>query len=374
MEVRKESIALGIGVFLTLIISYFIVESFIVPLLFTLLLVYILHPLYLKLKKHIKSHTITSLIIILLFLLIILIPFFMMFIQLSTEVLALDTEKVEQSLSNANIYFLEKYNLEVDFVAEYELFLNRFQEIITGVVLQIPQFLFQIFLIIFFFYYFSREYNFEILLLQKIFGKGKFEVLSLRFKLLVDGIIYGQILVRFIQALIGLIGFLFLGIENAFLWAFIMFFISFLPLVGTGLVWLPLAALEAIHNEYVCAILLIILGIFISSIDNILLPHLISGKTKIGPVIILISILGGIELFGIYGLLLGPFVLGAFVVFFEEIFYEFAKKNPRIRKFVWEESEREKYRSLESPMLREEYANMINKKYEFETRKGKKIL
>lgn len=369
MELRKESIALGIGVFLTLIISYFIIESFIIPLLFTFLLVYVLYPLYSKVKNFTKNHTVSSLIIIFFFLFLILIPFFMMFVQLSEEVLSLDTNEVEESLGKANIYFLEKYNLEVDFIGEYQLFLEKFQLLITDVVLQIPHFLFQIFLIVFFYYYFSREYNFEILLLKKIFGKNKFEILSQRFKQLVDGIIYGQILVRFIQAVIGLIGFLILGLDNVFLWAFLMFFVSFLPLVGTGLVWLPLAGLELIHGNYTTGILVVILGIFISSIDNLLLPYLISGKTKIGPVVILISILGGIELFGIYGLLLGPFVLGALVVFFEEIFYEFAKKNPRIRKFVWSEEERLKYRSMESGVIREEYSQLINKKYELKARK-----
>lgn len=374
MEMKKESLALGFGVIITLITSYFIIESFLVPLIFSFLLVYILYPIYSRLKKYIKNHTITSLLIIFLFLFLILIPFFMMFVQLSNEVLSLDTQKVEGSLSKGDKFFLEKYNLEIDFVGEYQLFLEKAQQMITSVVLQIPQFLFQIFLIVFFYYYFSREYNFEILFLKKVFGDTKFKILSSRFKQLVDGIIYGQILVRFIQAIIGLIGFLLLGIENAFLWAFLMFFISFLPLVGTGLVWLPIAGLEFLHGHYIIGTLVIVLGIIISSIDNILLPHLISGKTRVGPVIILISILGGIELFGIYGLLLGPFVLGAFIVFFEEIFYEFAKKNPRIRKFVWEERERKKYRSLESEVLREEYADVINKKYELEAKKKERIL
>jgi predicted PurR-regulated permease PerM len=370
MEFRKESIALLIGVLLTLVVSYFIVESFIIPIIFSFLLVYILYPLYSKVKKYTKTHTLTSLLIILFFLLMILIPIFMMFVQLSTEVLSLDSVEVEASLLKADTYFEEKFNLEVDFIGEYELFLTSFQVFITDIVLKIPHFLFQLFLIVFFYYYFSREYNFEILFLKKFFGELKFEVLSNRFKQLVDGIIYGQILVRFIQALVGLVGFFLLGLDNIFLWAFIMFFVSFLPLIGTGLVWLPLAIIEFLHQNYIIAILILVLGFFISAIDNILLPHLISGKTKIGPVIILISILGGIEFFGIYGLLLGPFVLGALIVFYEEIFFEYAKKNPRIRKFVWDEKERDRYRTIKSKRLREEYVLLVNKKYELNIKKS----
>ncbi len=366
MEIKKDIFFLVFGVFITILISYFIIRSFIIPLLFTFLLVYILYPLYSRLKKYTKTHTLTSLIIIFSFLILFLIPFFMLFVQISTEVLSIDSQKVESSLLHANNYFKENFNLNVNFLDEYNLFLSKSQEFVTDLVLQVPEFLFQIFLIVFFYYYFSREYNLEILLFKRMFGELRFENLKCRFKNLVDAIIYGQILVRVIQSFIGLIGFLILGIDNAFLWSFIMFFVSFLPLIGTGLVWLPLGVLNFLNGNYFTAILIILLGIFISFIDNLLLPYLISDKAKVGPVLILISILGGIEVFGIYGILLGPFILGTLFVLFEEVFSEFANKNPRIRKFIWSELEREKYRSLKTDAARAQYVKILTKKYEIE--------
>lgn len=87
---------------------------------------------------------------------------------------------------------------------------------------------------------------------------------------------------------------------------------------------------------------------FISSIDNILIPYIISEKTKIGPIITLISILGGIKLFGIFGIILGPLFLGILLVMIYDTLAILREKNPRLRKFIWTEKERVEYRKLKN--------------------------
>jgi len=187
--------------------------------------------------------------------------------------------------------------------------------------------------------------------------------IEIKLKALIEGVIYGQVLVRFIQAVIGTLGFVLIGLNAAFLWGILIFFAAFLPLIGTGLIWGPLVVLTYLKGQYLLSLGVFIIGIIISIIDNILLPYFISEKTNIGPVITLISIIGGLELFGFYGIILGPFILGCFLVLIEEVLHEIRSSNSTYKKYVWAESERKKYRSLKTSLSREKFIEKMNLKY-----------
>ena len=230
--------------------------------------------------------------------------------------------------------------------------------------LKIPEFIFNLFIIIFFYYYFSKDYNHEVRYLKNIFYGKKANYIQRKLEKLIEGLIYGQILVRFIQAIMGTFGFLILGIDSALLWGTMTFFVAFLPLVGTGLIWGPLALIYFVKGSYFISFGIVVVGIIISSIDNLLLPYFISEKTNIGPIITLISILGGLEFFGFYGILLGPFFLGLLLVLIDEILFEIRSNNPNIKKFIWLDSERKKFRNLKTEESRKKFIAKINKKYE----------
>jgi|WetSurMetagenome_2_1015567.scaffolds.fasta_scaffold01387_18 predicted PurR-regulated permease PerM len=110
----------------------------------------------------------------------------------------------------------------------------------------------------------------------------------------------------------------FLGIAAAFL--------SFIPFFGPWLIWLPTSIYLLLTGHVGAAIFLAIWGIsVISTIDNIVRPIMMRKKANVNPVFLLFSILGGIALFGIWGIVIGPLVISVTITILH--IYELEYKN-----------------------------------------------
>lgn len=359
MSIKKENIALLVLIVIFSIISLFIIKSFILPLFFALILAYISNPVYQKVLKYVKYHFLAAILMILIFTLLFLIPLCYSIINLSEDINSIDTKYVKKFFDDVNA----KLNTHINFFDIYSVQILKIKNIASDIILNIPELVFQIFIIGFAYYYFSKYYNSEVIYFKRIFNTKKSQVITKKLKKLVDGIIFGQIFVRFIQAFIATLGFIFLGIDGAIFLGILTFFAAFLPLIGTGLVWLPLGFSFIITGDYVTAIQIFFIGIIVSTIDNVLIPYIISEKTNIGPVVTLISIIGGIQVFGIYGVIMGPFILGVLFVLIEEIIYEVKVENPEYRQYLWNEKERKEFKNIITEKEREEFIKRIEAKY-----------
>jgi predicted PurR-regulated permease PerM len=101
-----------------------------------------------------------------------------------------------------------------------------------------------------------------------------------------------------------------LGIPSPLLWAVLMAFVCMIPVAGSFLVWLPLAIYLMVGGYWTRAVILIVWGAFvISTIDNFLRPKLVGGQTRLHELLVFFSVLGGISVFGLLGIVLGPVVL-----------------------------------------------------------------
>lgn len=120
----------------------------------------------------------------------------------------------------------------------------------------------------------------------------------------------GTVVLSMIQGLAGGLGFWVFGVPNALFWGTVMVFSSVVPLVGTALVWLPagiyLLVLGNVGQAVGVMIWCEVAGLIC---DNILRPKLLGGKGKVHPLLTFFSVLGGLSLFGMVGLILGPLVL-----------------------------------------------------------------
>ncbi len=364
LAIKKIDILILVITFFLFILSFVIIKSFVIPLLFTILLVYILNPIYKKLIKKLKNHALTSLIIISTFILLFVSPIVFTVITLSSDFSNFENPNFIKKLDNLNEKINNKYKINLDLKQQFKTAIDKVNKVFNSMLLKVPEFFFNIFIIIFFYYYFSKDYSLEVRYLKNIFRGKKIKYIQKKLEDLIEGLIYGQILVRFIQALLGTIGFLIFGINNALLWGVLLFFVAFIPIIGTGLIWGPLAIFALLKEEFTISLGIIIIGIIISSIDNILLPYFISEKTNIGPVLTLISIIGGLEFFGFYGIILGPFFLGLLLVLIDEILFEIRQINPKSKKFIWKTDERKKYKQLKTEEDKKKFIEKINEKYE----------
>jgi len=150
------------------------------------------------------------------------------------------------------------------------------------------------------------------------FSKKQRSRLLRQTKDIVVSTIYGGVIVAMSQATIGSITFTLLGIHSPMVWGLAMFVASFVPVVGTFIVWGPMVIYLLFEAQYAKGVILILVGVLaISSVDNILRPLIIKGKMKMPTVAIFFAILGGIKFFGLIGLILGPLVLALFVSVFD---------------------------------------------------------
>jgi len=89
-----------------------------------------------------------------------------------------------------------------------------------------------------------------------------------------------------------------------------MGFFSLVPVVGSALIWVPAAISLMLEGHVVRGIILaLICGVIVGLIDNIIRPWLISGRAEMGGLVVFISVLGGIAVFGMLGVVLGPIVI-----------------------------------------------------------------
>ena len=138
-----------------------------------------------------------------------------------------------------------------------------------------------------------------------------------------SAVIYGSLIIAIIQGMLGGIGFWVVGLPSPLIWAIVMIFAALIPYIGSSIIWFP-AALILIFSGYVDSepILiikgagLILYGTFIIGlIDNILKPKIIGDKGGLHPVLVLLGVIGGLNLLGFIGIIIGPIILAMLVTF-----------------------------------------------------------
>ncbi len=143
-------------------------------------------------------------------------------------------------------------------------------------------------------------------------------LLVTRFVAVVRATIKGSVIVAILQGLIGGMIFWMLGISGALLWGVAMGIFSLFPAIGTAFVWVPASAyLLATGHTWQAAVLFLCGFFIISSVDNIVRPILVGREARMPDYLVLISTLGGFQLMGFNGFVLGPVIAALFMAVWE---------------------------------------------------------
>lgn len=120
----------------------------------------------------------------------------------------------------------------------------------------------------------------------------------------------GTMVIAAIQGTLGALAFWVLGIPSALLWGFVMFVMAMIPAIGAPAVWLPAVVFLLATGAWGKAIGLALWGgLIIGSLDNLLRPRLVGQRAGFHDLIIFFSVIGGLQVFGILGLFVGPVVV-----------------------------------------------------------------
>lgn len=124
----------------------------------------------------------------------------------------------------------------------------------------------------------------------------------------------GHLVVAVVQGALGGLAFWSLGIQASLLWAVLMALLSLLPVVGSGLVWLPMALFLLGNGALWQGLALMAYGVLvIGLVDNLLRPLLVGRDTRLPDYLVMLATLGGLATFGVNGLVLGPAIAALFV-------------------------------------------------------------
>ena len=140
------------------------------------------------------------------------------------------------------------------------------------------------------------------------------EKLIQKFKDIAGAILLGNGFCGLIQGILGGAVFAVFGLKSPFMWGFIMTLLAFLPIVGIGVVFIPAALYLILSGNTAGGIFFIVFYIILSgSVEYLLKPKLVGKRVQMHTLLVFFSIIGGLKLFGILGIIYGPLVVTAFL-------------------------------------------------------------
>ncbi|MCP4374022.1 MAG: AI-2E family transporter [Deltaproteobacteria bacterium] len=135
-----------------------------------------------------------------------------------------------------------------------------------------------------------------------------------KFKDMAGAILIGNGLGGLIQGILGGIVFAVFGLKSPFFWGVIMGLVAFLPIVGIGVIFIPAALYLFLAGRIASGIFFIIFYVILSGgIEYIFKPKLVGQRVQMHTLLVFLSIIGGLKLFGILGIIYGPLIITAFL-------------------------------------------------------------
>jgi predicted PurR-regulated permease PerM len=353
---KREHLFMIFAVFFTFVIFYLlyrILSPFLTAVLWAILLAMLFYPLYRKLESALNGRAVlAALAISLLVVLVIILPCSLLLISLGNEAVSAyhDLQEITET-GQLQAYFDEivrrpSINWVWSMANEYlsptgvdpggfllknlnqisTLLFNQTSTVLKGISAVIAGFFFTLLSL----YYLFKDGDHLFKRFKEMIPVPSREkdLFIQRFKDMVFATIYGGILIAVIQGLLGGLAYWILGIHSPVLWGTAMAFLSFIPIGGTALVWAPTAAILFLKSHLLKGMILLLIGVFgISMVDNLVRPYFISSRTHIHPLLLFFAVLGGIETFGLIGIVVGPLIASLCITLIE-IYIQSGKASP----------------------------------------------
>ena len=297
------------------------------------MLAYIFFPVHRWLNKKLKRESLSAFIVTLSIVIVLLLPSVFILNAFSQEVFAgyitmkqnINSEGQEDCVSTACIAGAALNTLDPspqvrDFLENNlsKLAAYVFNKI-SETILALPIFLLHAFIIFFVMYYLLKDGRWMVRKMKNILPVRKMhqEEFLERFNEVTFAVVFGNVIVALLQGVLASVGFFILGVESPLLWGLITMFVALIPLIGPFVIWIPLAIFMLVSGylsgdtgSIIKGVGLIIYGVFIiSSVDNIIKPKIISSRAQVHPALILLGVIGGLTVFGVVGIIIGPVIL-----------------------------------------------------------------
>lgn len=337
-----------IGLF---VLAVLIIKPVIFSIIFGILLAYIFYPIYRRVLNNFKNENLSALIVCFVLLLIVLIPTILILSSLINQVVNIYVSL--QNTSPLDIFkeavpsFLISPETSTNLAGSLNSFISKIISYIINVfskfILNLPVMLLQLFVVIFVFFFSLRDGEKAINYLKSLSPLSK-EIENkffMQFKGITNSVLLGQIVVGIIQGLVAGIGYFIFGVPYALALTLLTMLAGIIPLIGPWLVWVPIDIYLFLVGRTGAGFGLLIYGfIVISWLDTLIRPIIVSRRTEINSAIVIIGMIGGLFVFGVLGLILGPLILGYVLLVLEiyrkkktseSLFLKKVKEEPKLK-------------------------------------------
>jgi len=334
MELKNYNVYFFFGVLvLVSITTFYIFKPFLIALLLAAILAIFFQKMYAFFLIKTKNRKgLSSLVTSLIILLIIIVPLVMIFFFVGNEIMS-----AYQSIAVSGDFYQNKvepfigqiktsqfYNtLGLDQFLNKEAFTQYSRQLgqlalvfVQNAYLSVTHILFLIFVMFFSLYYFfidGKEIVKKIMYVSPLRNSHE-NLLVDKFISISRATVKGTFVICMLQGLIGGMVFYIAGIPSAVVWGVTMMLFALIPMVGSAIIWFPVAIVLLMAGNIWQGILVLVIGFgLISTVDNIVKPKLVGKDTQLHPLLILLATLGGLTLFGLTGVIIGPIIVALFV-------------------------------------------------------------
>ena len=321
-QVRRFSI---ISVLLVLIaLSFLVLRPILLSIVAGLIFAYIFFPVYKRIYKIFREPNTSALAVCVMIVLIVFIPLWFLIpllIQQSfdmfSQVQSIDIRGIVETIFPAagSQFQKEVTSIFINFIGDIT---SSALDAMVGFLLNLPRVLLHVAVIIFVFFFSLRDHEKLKEFVSGIspFKKAKEKEFVKQFKNITSSVIFGYIVVGIAQGIAAGIGFLIFGVPHALLLTLLAIFASILPMIGPWLIWIPVALyLISTGNITMAIAFTAYSAIIVSSLDNFLRPYIVAKKSGTSSVIVLVGMIGGLSVFGLLGIILGPLIISYLILF-----------------------------------------------------------
>ena len=309
---------LSIGV---LALCLLILQPFLASITAAIALAVVTEPLHRRLRRRFKSRTVAAVLALAAVLLSVIVPFLFLAQSILGRafelVYYLQTQQAAQQFRG----FVDQYPQLVHLLAYTRANIDAgqlFQSSIGSVAAQLGPLLggsisaaFQIAILLFLLFFLYRDQQQVIATVRSLlpFTDEESGFLLGRLRASVNALVMGRFAVAAIQGLLSGILFAMVGLQSSVLLGVATMFSSMVPAIGAVVVWLPVALYLLLIHQWVQALIVaLVSSVVISSLDNVLYPIFVGTRIRLHTVPVFLSMMGGVTLFGIMGLVLGPVI------------------------------------------------------------------
>jgi len=310
-------------VILLIILSYFIARSYLASILLSIVLALVFYPVYKRILKHLKWESLSATITVFIAFLVIVVPIGLFGFIVGREVVSLYQSGVLENIGTFFGKILSENTVVSKVLSELiEKGFGFVSNTASSLLFDLPNQFLQVTVMIFAMFYLLVGGPSLAANIKRLIPFKNKEVLIQQIKDNTNAVIYGFFVIAIINFIIALIGLYLLGIPHFVLWSILVAFLVFIPFLGPTLFWVPYSVFLFFQGNIGVGIGMIILGLLLSGIETFGRPYLIGKRVDLHPVAILIGVLGGLPVFGIVGVIVGPVVLSITFILVEEIMKE----------------------------------------------------